>query len=384
MHVSRSLLLATAVALAGPAVQAQEAFKPEKVTVDTIPAGIPLLFAADLAFDHLMDGRIHVVDARDFTYHGLISSGFLGLVYVPPKGEHIYLATSYLDRFTRGTRSDFVEIYDPKTLTLEAEIPIPPKRAQAILYRSLLQGSSDGRYLYVQNATPATSVTVVDLQERKAIATVSTPGCYGIYPASNTPNRFATLCGDGTVQGVTIDPATAKDTHTKSGKLFDADNDPLFIHAERDETAWLFVSYKGVIHRISADDDTPKLIDTLDLTAGTDGGWRPGGYQPMAYDPASGVLFIAMHKDGKDGSHKMPAEEIWAYDVKAKKILSRSATKPIFAFTLKTIDGASVLIGSDQVAGKVVRYTVDPAKAYALTEAGEADIGDVIGQLETN
>lgn len=154
--------LALAAAATGPA-SAAEPFRPEKVTVDTVPDDVPLVFAADLAFDHLPDGRVHLFDARDFSYRGLISSGFLGLVYVPPKGDKLILATSYLDRYTRGTRSDFVEIYNPRTQVLEAEIPIPPRRAQAILYRPLLQGSSDGKLLFVQNATPATSVTVVDL-----------------------------------------------------------------------------------------------------------------------------------------------------------------------------------------------------------------------------
>ncbi|WP_454915176.1 amine dehydrogenase large subunit [Xanthobacter sediminis] len=374
--------LALAAAAAGPAFAA-EPFRPEKVTVDTVPDDVPLVFAADLAFDHLPDGRVHLFDARDFSYRGLISSGFLGLLYVPPKGDKLILATSYLDRYTRGTRSDFIEIYNPRTQALEAEISIPPRRAQAILYRPLLQGSADGKLLFVQNATPATSVTVVDLDGKKAIGTLATPGCYGIYPAATAANRFAILCGDGTAQGLTVDTATGKAAYTKSAKVFDPDKDPLFIHAERDGNTWLFVSYNGVVHRIDAEGETPKLVETFDLASGIEGGWRPGGYQPMAFDPASGILFVGLHKDGKDGSHKLPAEEIWAYDVKARKLVSRSPVKPISAFALKTVGGRTLLFGADQVDGKVVRYAVDPAKGYALSEDGEAKIGDVIGQIET-
>lgn len=371
-----------ALAMAPLAAIAAETITPEKVMVEKVPDDVPIVFAADLSFDHLPDGRVHLFDARDFSYRGLISSGFLGLVYLPPKGERLILATSYLDRYTRGNRSDFIEIYNPRTQALEAEIPIPARRAQAILYRPLLQGSSDGKLLFVQNATPATSVTVVDLDGKKAIGTLSTPGCYGIYPASATSTRFAVLCGDGTAQGLTVDAATGKALYTKSEKVFDPDKDPLFIHAERDGNTWLFVSYNGVVHRIDAEGETPKLIETFDITKGVEGGWRPGGYQPMALDPKSGILFVGMHKGGKDGSHKLPAEEIWAYDVKTKTIVSRSAVKPISAFALKTVNGAGMLFGADQVNGKVVRYIVDPART--LTESGEAKIGDVIGQIETN
>ena len=62
------------------------------------------------------------------------------------------------------------------------------------------------------------------------------------------------------------------------------------------------------------------------MTEGVEGNWRPGGYQTHAFHPKSGVLYVLMHKGGAEGSHKNPAEEIWAYDLRNKKLLSRSPT----------------------------------------------------------
>ena len=90
------------------------------------------------------------------------------------------------------------------TLALKSEIPIATTRAQALNYRPLLQGSSDNRWIFAQNATPATSISVVDLKAQKQTAELPNAGCYGIYPAAGNGLRFATMCGDGTFGSYTL------------------------------------------------------------------------------------------------------------------------------------------------------------------------------------
>ena len=110
-------------------------------------------------------------------------------------------------------------------------------------------------------------------------------------------------------------------------------------------------------------------------------GWRPSGYQTHAYVPTTGTLFVLMHPKGAEGSHKNPAEEIWTYDVKAKRLLSRSPTKT--AYAVAASDAASpVVYAIDLGESKLHRYTSDPANGFKLTPAGEAKAGETPTLIE--
>jgi methylamine dehydrogenase heavy chain len=53
-------------------------------------------------------------------------------------------------------------------------------------------------------------------------------------------------------------------------------------------------------------------------------GWRPGGYQPFTLHEKSGTIYVGMHKKGAEGSHKNPADEIWAFDLASGKRIARA------------------------------------------------------------
>ena len=126
------------------------------------------------------------------------------------------------------------------------------------------------------------------------------------------------------------------------------------------------------------DGDTARLVEKS--TIATEG-WRPSAYQTHDYVPTTGTLFVLMHPKGAEGSHKNPAEEIWAYDVKAKRLLSRSPTKTAFAIVAS--DAASpVVYAINLVESKVHRYTSDPANGFRLTTAGEVKAGETPCQIE--
>jgi methylamine dehydrogenase heavy chain len=90
-----------------------------------------------------------------------------------------------------------------------------------------------------------------------------------------------------------------------------------------------------------------------------------------------------MHPNGAEGSHKNPGEEIWAFDVANKKLLSRSPTKTAFALTTGPGEGSPVLFAANLVEAMVHRYTSDPGNGFALTEAGSVKAGELPIQLET-
>lgn len=363
-----------------PAAQAQQELAPESLTTEVIAPGTPKLFIADIAISHIVDGRLYVHNADDLKLLGMIGTGFTGQVYVPAGQDVVYVSTSYIEKISRGRRSDFLEVYDSSSLLLKAEIPIASSRAQALNYRPLMQGSTDNRWMFIQNATPATSITVVDLQAAKQTGEIANPGCYGIYPSVQDGRRFATMCGDGTFGSYVLSPDGSSAERRASEQIFDADQDALFIQGERDGNTWLFVSFKGDLYRVDLEGEAARLVEKISFAAD---GWRPSGYQTHAYHQASGVLFVLMHPNGEEGSHKNPAEQIWAYDVAAKRLLSRSPTSNAFALTVERGEGPPVLFAADLIESKVIRYSSDPADGYALTETGSVEAGEAPIQLET-
>jgi methylamine dehydrogenase heavy chain len=357
--------------------------KQEEVTVEKIPAETSRVFLADIAINHIVDGRLYVLKADDLKFLGLIATGFLGTIYVPHDKSNILVATTYYSKLTRGDRLDLLEVYDASTLDLKEEIEIPKTRAQALNYRPLMQGSADDRFVFIQNATPATSITVVDTTAKKTSAEISNDGCYGTYPARGNPLRFSTICGDGTFGTYMLAQDGTSAERKASAKLFDADQDALFSHAERDGDTWLFMSYGGTVHRVNLEGEAAELVETFPLNKDIEGGWRPGGYQPTAYHAGSGVLFVLMHSGGAEGSHKNPAEEIWAFDTKEKKLLSRSPTKPATSLTVATAE-APALFAINPIEATVIRYTADPANQFTLKEGNVEKVGETVVQVEAD
>ena len=79
------------VALLPFIAQAQEPLQPEQMTVESIPAGTPKLFVADLAIEHIVDGRVRIYDANSMKLLGMVGTGFMGQIYIPPKQDVFYI-----------------------------------------------------------------------------------------------------------------------------------------------------------------------------------------------------------------------------------------------------------------------------------------------------
>ncbi|WP_051334992.1 amine dehydrogenase large subunit [Bradyrhizobium sp. Ai1a-2] len=369
---------ACAILLLGAPAAAAE-FKPESAGTTTIPAGMNRVYVLDPALSHMVDGRIYVLDAADLSLKGMLEAGFAGMMLAAPDKRRIYVATTFYERLTRGKRTDVIQVFDDQTLKVIDEIPIPTGRAQALSYRSLFQRSSDGNLLFIQNATPATSVSVVDAAGKRQLET-PTPGCYGIYPAPTKPLRFSTLCGDGTIGTYTVSSNMQSSERKTSAKLFDASADPLFIHAERDQDGYVFLSFKGKLLRASLDGESATVTETLDIIPADAADWAPGGYQPFAVDPKSGMAYILMHPGNRDGAHKNPSAEIWAYDIRGKRLVARSPAANLTSLTLSAVDPA-LLFGVNAIDSKIERFMID-AGSRQISRAGEIKLGETAALVE--
>jgi len=352
-----------------------------ELPVETLSVAPPLTaknraYVGDVAINHIPDGKLHVVDTDTGTYLGVIGSGFTGQYTLSADKSEIILATTYLSRGQRGERADIVEVWDANALSFKYEIPIVQKRAMALNYRGLVSLSYDGRWLFVQNATPATSVTVVNMRTRQQASEIPTPGCWGIYPPTSRSDRFSTLCGDGTVATIVLDNDGNAASRAVSAKVFDAEADAWFIQGERDRDSYRFVSFLGNVAQVNVAGDTAAVEETWPLVSGAADrkkAWRPGGYQPLAVHAGSGRLYVAMHPQGAEGSHKNPAKEIWAFDLKTKKRLARLPGHGAVALTASA-DGKRLYAIDIEKMSLVVMDSSGKGKVHNVTPVGEIPV----------
>ena len=367
-----------AMLMAGACSTQAADFKPEEITVGTLPPANPYrLYVSDVAISHIVDGRMHIVDGETLKYTGMIGTGFTGLATLSPDRSEIYVATTYLAKLNRGTRTDQIDVYDSSTLELKAEIEIPPKHAQALPYKGTIAVTPDGRFIISQNATPASSIAITDRKAAKFVTEVPTPGCWGILPATSVANRFTTVCGDGTLLTVTLGADGQPTDQQRSERLFDPDKSPVFTQTVNDGDEYSFLSFYGDIYTANLGGPVAKigaswsLLDHADRQAN----WRPGGYQPFALSKDNGRLYVAMHPNGVEGSHKNPAQEIWAFDVASKKRVERVEGNN--AVALEVSRGANpLLFAIDPLSAGIVNYTTTPKLAVGkrVDGFGEAPI----------
>jgi methylamine dehydrogenase heavy chain len=359
------------VALAGSTSSfASDPLPTETVTVrESIESAGPVLFGAD-------GGRIFLADAVSFDY--LATMGYptwRGQFVVPKDGKTAYLSSSYWERAARGKRTDVVEIWDVATASqVGAAIELPPRLAQLGSDSSMAALSGDERWLLLQNATPATSVTLVDLETKKVASEIPLPGCFGVYPAANAPSRFFSLCGDGTSVGVNFDAMGKGGAIQRSASIFDADEDALFMHAARDGNSLYFVSFNGSVYEIDVSAATPKLAERYSIVDGVEGGWKPGGAHVTAFVPGASVLYVLMRPNSKNGDHREASSEVWAVNVNTNKVISRSTVTAATGMTFAPAP-TPMLFMNDRDAEKLVRYAVDPNAAYTVRVDKTMDVG---------
>ncbi|WP_077035536.1 amine dehydrogenase large subunit [Pelomonas sp. KK5] len=358
----RHALAAAALALLAPGcfAAAPEPLPLETMTVEKLPPPDAYrLYVGDPTMGHLVDGRSHVIDTRTMRYLGMLGTGFAGSSTLSRDGRSIYVATTYHSRLQRGARTDVVEIYGSEDLALKGEIEIPPKHVQSLPIKALLATTSDDRFLLVQNATPATSVTVVDMQARKVTAEIPLPGCYGVIAWPGDARRFSAVCGDGTMMTVTLDEQGNAADRKASAAFFDPDTDPVFMHYELVGETLRFVSYHGTMHEIALKGEQPAQIATWPLiTAAAEKKqkWAPSGYQLFTIDPRTQRLYVAMHDHAKEGSHKTPAKELWVYDLAAKKRVARWPGQMAISMTMLPTEPVSRLVLLSGADNKLLAY----------------------------
>ena len=276
-------------------------------------------------------GGVRIFDGATGKMRGEVDTTNRGDMAIDPGGKYYYVADTIWSKGDRGTRQDFVAIYDTTELKLQVEIPIPGRIIIGGEKQNFIL-SDDGKTAYVYNYNPASSVNMIDLVKRKFVRAIELPGCASLMP---NPVGFSALCSDGTM--ATIDTTGAKPSVTRGASFFPATGDPIFSNFTYDKTRKqvTFVSYTGLVYQATMG-ATPTVTPPYSIqqaagvrpgeTRPLDVNWLPGGRGLMALHGPSGRLYVLMHK-GEYWSQNEPAQEIWVLDLASHKVVKRHPLK---------------------------------------------------------
>jgi methylamine dehydrogenase heavy chain len=242
---------------------------------------------------------------------------------VADRRPEIYTADTVWSRGVRGVRTDFITIYDKRTLNVVGEIVLPgAKRALITAMEGLIAFTDEQRMALVFNFTPAASVTVVDLVKRQPIGEVETPGCSLIYPSGS--RGFSTLCASGTLLTIRLDANGAVVSRSESKGFNLLDTDPMFTGSASIAGVRYFPSLHGRIQPIDMKGDEVKVLPDWPLVPAADaaGGWHPSGWQLITSDGQK-FLYVLMQANATEGTYKNPATEVWVYNAATKSRVKR-------------------------------------------------------------
>jgi methylamine dehydrogenase heavy chain len=334
---------------------------PEHPSVATLPpVGDHWLWVPDRLLGHSL-----LFDADTGAVLGMIDSPLTLTPQAPiiaTDRNEIYSVDIAYARGLRGDRTDFLTLYNLETLSYKDEIVFPTQAATA--NTSIAYSSRIGRRFFgVFNQFPATSISILDLDERRFVEEIGVAGCSGLYALDDL--RFATLCGDGTVTVIELTSEGRKANLVRSEKFFDTLEDPVFTAAGRIGSRWVFVSFHGNVYDVDFSEAKPRAAPAWSLLGEDDAhsrsSWRPGGLQLVALHAASERLFVVMHEGGP-GTHKDAGPEIWSFDLASRKRISRIEPPALAAAFL----GQTLGLDPESLAATLLRWVLPADTIHSI------------------
>jgi methylamine dehydrogenase heavy chain len=311
---------------AASAVAASADF-PTPLPVGTIPKveTLPAKYPTTWSFLNYAGDRIELrnVGSDSREVKGQLAAHDSAILLVPDKRPELYVADTVWSRGFRGTRTDFITIYDTQTLNPIGEIVLPgTKRALITAMEGLITFTDDQRMALIFDFTPASSVTVVDLVKRQVLGEVEIPGCSLVYPSGT--RGFSTLCSSGTMLTVRLDANGAVAGRSESKAFNPLETDPLFTASTMVGGLRYFPSLHGRVQPIDMRGDEVKILPDWRLVSPAEeaGHWRPSGWQVVASDEQK-LLYVLMQPNAHEGTHKDPATEVWVYNAATKTRVKR-------------------------------------------------------------
>src|SRR6202166_2425178 len=309
-------------AYAAPAAEFPNPLPAETIPkVEKLPAHYPTTWSwLNFAGDRI---ELRNVGSDSREVKGELQSHDSATLLIADNRPEIYVADTVWSRGARGTRTDFITIYDKQTLEATGEIVLPqPKRALITAMEGLIAFTDEQRMALVFNFTPPSSVTVADLVKRKPLGEIEIPGCSLVYPSG--ARGFSTLCSSGTLLSIRLDANGAVAGRSESKAFNPLDTDPLFTATASLSGVRYFPSLHGRLQPVDMKGEEVKVLPDWPLVPAAEaaGHWRPSGWQLIASHEAK-LLYILMQPQAHEGTHKDPATEVWVYNAAAKTRVKR-------------------------------------------------------------
>jgi methylamine dehydrogenase heavy chain len=317
--------------------------------VETLPKRYPesWFLVHDASFSRMSDGTVYVVDALGDTVpqqnKGMFNISLIGNLGQSAKRGEIYAIETFHSRGTRGDRLDVLTIWDSSTLFPVAEVVWPiPKRFIGLPQRYAVTPIDGDRLLLVSNFNPAASVTVIDLDSRQIVNEVATPGCVFNYPTGS--RGFSSLCSNGSFMTTELAENGSIVKQTRNEPFFSSDETPIFETPAIIDGMAYFPSFAGLIHPVDFKGKIAKVGAAWSLVPEEERseGWRPGGVGIIDRDD-QGRLYVLMHPEGFDGSHRNGGAEVWVFDPTRRQRVQRIALRE-WGITIAIGRGANPLM----------------------------------------
>jgi methylamine dehydrogenase heavy chain len=297
--------------------------------IETLPKVYPesWFLVHDAAFFSMSDGKVYVIDTAEETLakqvKGTFNVALMGNIAQSEKRSEIYGIETFHSRGVRGDRQDVLTIWDQENLSVQAEVMLPGgKRFMGMPQRYAALLLNGDRWLAISNFSPATSVTLVDLDSRKIIREIPTPGCVFTYPAST--RGFSSLCADGRFMTTQLGAGGEVLAQMRTAAFFSSDDSPIYERpAVVGDTAY-FPSIAGLMFPVDVGADVAKVGEPWHLVPESDRAqnWAPGGIGLIDRDD-NGHVYIIMHPDAVDGSYQGGGPEVWVFDVAKRQRVKR-------------------------------------------------------------
>ena len=340
----------------------------EQVTILELPPVAPHWVAATSFGGSIMVTPIVLIDGDSLTVIGTITGGMTSMFAASPDHKQFYTADTFYSRAIRGDRTDTVTIYDAHKLAPSSEIVIPNKRQLAVQDPTAMSVTPDGRFLLYSNLTPATSVTAVDLQGNKVAGEIQIPGCSEVLVLG--AREFASVCADGSMLTTQFDDNGKTTDQKRTAKpFFDVDKDPVFALPAMIGKQAYFVSYHGVAYPMDVSSSPSSASGSWTLLSDQDKheGWRPGGWQPLAYYEHDHLIFVLMHRGG-EWTHKKAGTEVWEFNVDQHSRVARIPL-PIEANSIRvTQDDKPLLFAASTHEGVIQVFSALDGKYHGQIE----------------
>ena len=263
-------------------------------------------------------GAGRIFDATTGEMHGLINISQMTPAIQPNDERREFYATNiFWSRGNYGERTDLLVVHDYENLAPVAEIELP-KKSMIIPFRNYIGLRSGGRHGASSSTTPAQSVSITDIANRRFASEISTPGCALILPVGN--NDFLTICGDGTLMLVQVDDNGNESNRVRSRRFFDLQEDAVYDRPVPSNEGWQLFTHGGTAMHVTVDGDDIEIGESWEMVTPEEReeGWWPGGGQLATLHRDLGLFYIIMHQ-GERYSHHEPGNQVWVFSTRSRR-----------------------------------------------------------------